>query len=381
MNERFFDDAELLRKSLTGKLSPKEEARLNEMLGNPALKKVYRELLEKKFLDREWNHYAAFSPREGYLAFENRLLKERLRRTVRWASAAAVLLVGLISSALLLLTREPRQELSHAEIIPPGSPKATLTLADGSRVDITPEQPTALQKDGVNILSEGGTLSYSVEEPSQSTVYHELKIPAGGEFHFVLGDGTQVWLNAGTTLRYPAGMTGKERRLYLCGEAYFDVKKDGRRFLVDTEAGTIEVLGTEFGVTGYADEDRLTTTLLTGKIRFTTRNGDSIHLSPGEQIVTLNDGRTLKQQVNVEEFVGWKDGLYVFREKPLKEIMNTFERWYNVSVVYADEAIGERRFTGNVRRYDNINVFLEALRATREVNYRIEGSTIELTTI
>lgn len=381
MNERFFDDAELLRKSLTGKLSPKEEARLNEMLGDPALKKVYGELHEKKFLDREWDRYAAFSPREGYLAFENRLLKERLRRTVRWASAAAVLLVGLVSSALLLLTGEPRQELSRAEIIPPGSPKATLTLADGSRVDITPEQPTALQKDGVNILSEGGTLSYSVEEPSQSTVYHELKIPAGGEFHFVLGDGTQVWLNAGTTLRYPAGMTGKERRLYLCGEAYFDVKKDGRRFLVDTEAGTIEVLGTEFGVTGYADEDRLTATLLTGKIRFTTRNGDSIHLSPGEQIVTLSDGRTLKQRVNAEEFVGWKDGLYVFREKPLKEIMNTFERWYDVSVVYGDEAIGERRFTGNVRRYDNINVFLEALSATREVGYRIEGSTIELTTI
>ncbi len=381
MNERFFDDAELLRKSLTGKLSPKEEARLNAMLGDPALKKVYGELHEKKFLDREWDRYAAFSPREGYLAFENRLLKERLRRTVRWASAAAVLLVGLVSSALLLLTGEPRQELSRAEIIPPGSPKATLTLADGSRVDITPEQPTALQKDGVNILSEGGTLSYSVEEPSQSTVYHELKIPAGGEFHFVLGDGTQVWLNAGTTLRYPAGMTGKERRLYLCGEAYFDVKKDGRRFLVDTEAGTIEVLGTEFGVTGYADEDHLTATLLTGKIRFTTRNGDSIHLSPGEQIVTLSDGRTLKQRVNAEEFVGWKDGLYVFREKPLKEIMNTFERWYDVSVVYGDEAIGERRFTGNVRRYDNINVFLEALSATREVGYRIEGSTIELTTI
>lgn len=381
MNERFFDDAELLRKSLTGKLSPKEEARLNAMLGDPALKKVYGELHEKKFLDREWDRYAAFSPREGYLAFENRLLKERLRRTVLWASAAAVLLVGLVSSALLLLTGEPRQELSRAEIIPPGSPKATLTLADGSRVDITPEQPTALQKDGVNILSEGGTLSYSVEEPSQSTVYHELKIPAGGEFHFVLGDGTQVWLNAGTTLRYPAGMTGKERRLYLCGEAYFDVKKDGRRFLVDTEAGTIEVLGTEFGVTGYADEDRLTATLLTGKIRFTTRNGDSIHLSPGEQIVTLSDGRTLKQRVNAEEFVGWKDGLYVFREKPLKEIMNTFERWYDVSVVYGDEAIGERRFTGNVRRYDNINVFLEALSATREVGYRIEGSTIELTTI
>ena len=381
MNERFFDDAELLRKSLTGKLSPKEEARLNEMLGDPALKKVYGELHEKKFLDREWDRYAAFSPREGYLAFENRLLKERLRRTVRWTSAAAVLLVGLVSSALLLLTGEPRQELSRAEIIPPGSPKATLTLADGSRVDITPEQPTALQKDGVNILSEGGTLSYSVEEPTQSTVYHELEIPAGGEFHFVLGDGTQVWLNAGTTLRYPAGMTGKERRLYLCGEAYFDVKKDGRRFLVDTEAGTIEVLGTEFGVTGYADEDRLTATLLTGKIRFTTRNGDSIHLSPGEQIVTLSDGRTLKQRVNAEEFVGWKDGLYVFREKPLKEIMDTFERWYDVSVVYGDEAIGERRFTGNVRRYDNINVFLEALSATREVGYRIEGSTIELTTI
>ena len=363
-----------------GKLSRQEKIRLHEALDDLALKKIYKQLHDKNFLEKEWNRYASYSPREGYLAFENRLLKNRLRKTMQWSSVAAVLLVGIISSVLFLFPQESGT-YSHAEIIPPGSPKATLTLADGSQVDISAEQPTVMQKDGVNIYSHGGTLSYSAEKQEQTTSYHELRVPDGGEFHFVLSDSTQIWLNAGTTLKYPANMTGRDRQLYLDGEAYFKVKKDGRPFLVNTDAGTIEVLGTEFGITSYLDENRFTATLLSGEIRFTSPNGDSIHLAPGEQVVALSNGQTLKRRVNIEEFLGWKDGLYVFREKPLKEIMHTFERWYDVSIIYDDANIGEMRFTGNVRRYDNINTFLEALQATQEVRYQINGSTIKLTVV
>ena len=185
-------------------------------------------------------------------------------------------------------------------------------------------------------------------------------------------------INSESTLHFPVEFSSENREVYLEGEAFFDVVKNEKPFIVKTSFGDVRVLGTSFGINAYVDAPESYTTLVRGKVSVEREGGEPVVILPGEQVVTSKDGKMIKQQVDVEEFVGWKDGIYVFKEKSLGEIMKTLERWYNISVDFQEKSLVDLPFTGNLKRYDDINVFFDALTRTGDMKYRVEGNQVIL---
>ena len=266
-----------------------------------------------------------------------------------------------------------------SKIIPAGGKKATLTLADGTKVNVEEIATQVLLEKGMNIEYKNGEIAYNKgEEKTTEVIYNKLEVPRGGECIITLDDGTKVWVNAETKLKYPVAFVGDRREVFLEGEAFFDVTKNEKPFVVKTSFGDVRVLGTAFGISTYAGEPESYTTLVRGKVSVEREGVKPVVVLPGEQVVTSKDGQMIKKEVDVEEFVGWKEGIYVFKEKSLGEIMKTLERWYNISVVFQEKSLVDLPFTGNLKRYDDINVFFDALTRTGDMKYRVEGDQVIL---
>ena len=195
--------------------------------------------------------------------------------------------------------------------------------------------------------------------------------------NLTLADGTQLTLNRGAQLIYPEKFAGKTREIFLSGEAYFDVAEDGRPFQVITSQGEVTVLGTAFGISSYMDKAEYTT-LVRGCVRYTSHTKKSVILSPGEQAILERSGELISRKVEVEEYVGWKDGVFVFRDKPLEEIMETLSRWYGSEVVFRNEEMKQLKYTGSLERYDSINTFLQVLERLQDIHYEIDNNKILL---
>ena len=201
-----------------------------------------------------------------------------------------------------------------------------------------------------------------------------------GKSRNVLPDGTVVWLKDGSSLEYDAVSFGrKDRKVLLKGEAYFDVNKDKRPFIVNFTSGRIQVLGTEFGIRSYEDDSCHYATLVEGLVHIYTKEGDSLEILPGEQAM-ISPNEFTKRKVQVDEYVGWKDGFFVFRQRSLGEIATQLEKWYDVQILFANDDLPKLLFTGYLKRYDDIDVFFDALKRTGLINYHIEGNHILVTT-
>ena len=194
--------------------------------------------------------------------------------------------------------------------------------------------------------------------------------------HFTLDDGTKIILNRNSRFTYSDAYGTDQRKVNLEGEAYFDVAEDGRPFQVITSQGEVTVLGTAFGISSYMDKAEYTT-LVRGCVRYTSHTKKSVILSPGEQAILERSGELISRKVEVEEYVGWKDGVFVFRDKPLEEIMETLSRWYGSEVVFRNEEMKQLKYTGSLERYDSINTFLQVLERLQDIHYEIDNNKIK----
>ena len=195
----------------------------------------------------------------------------------------------------------------------------------------------------------------------------------------VLADGTKVWLNADSKLRFPVSFTAERREVYLEGEAYFEVAKDSEHpFIVHISRGAIEVLGTGFNVRDYREEQKTVTTLVQGKVVYRSERqpGREIMLEPGFQIKDEEGGSLQPRKVDVILYTGWKDGKYVFENATLEEIMQVLSRWYDIAVFYKREEVKKLHFTGDLERYKTINDFLEFMEIGGNVRFSIKGKTV-----
>lgn len=246
-------------------------------------------------------------------------------------------------------------------------------------------------KDSLNIpsgtgqtihISNNGLIDYSelIREKNDKNVrQHTLKIPWGSEFCLTLSDGTRVWLNAMSEMKYPEYFTGSRREVILSGEAYFEVARDPEMpFIVRTSDMDLEVLGTSFNIRAYSEESRLTTTLASGKIRqFYPATGDLLVLAPNEQAVY--DKRQQQLQVRNVDFasvVAWKEGRILFRDGTLEEIFQELNRWYDFTVSYQNEELKKMRFYLHIDRYADVETILEKLQRTRGIRFVIQGKEI-----
>ena len=380
--KNIYDDASLIKKSLIKDLSDKEQKELDQLLDDQSLQDVYKESSDRGYLKKQFMEYEKYSSQKAYREFKERRGHSGRIRIVRWVAVVAAVWV-LALGVTLWMTFGKKENVAPlpvaSKIIPAGEKKATLTLADGTEVHVEEITAQILQEKGMNIEYRNGEIVYhKSEEKTTEVVYNKLEVPRGGECMIKLDDGTKVWVNAETKLKYPVTFVGDLREVVLEGEAFFDVAKNEKPFIVKTSFGDVRVLGTAFGISAYASEPESYTTLVRGKVSVEREGIKPVVILPGEQVVTSKDGKMIKQQVDVEEFVGWKDGIYVFKEKSLGEIMKTLERWYNISVDFQEKSLVDLPFTGNLKRYDDINVFFDALTRTGDMKYRVEGNQVIL---
>lgn len=376
-----------------GDASDKEQQVLEQRLSmHPELKAVYEKLQDSEELKDAFNKYKEYSSEKAYEHFLQQIQQKRIRPVERsTVSGHGGMLPGDGSTGsrnfFYAVNHYQAVEESQARIaqIKPGSKQAVLTLPDGSTIDVQKKDINVIV-DGVQVKYNKGVLSY---RPTVTTQQHEeenvdespvksneLVIPRGGENTVLLADGTTVHLNAGSKLLYPVRFVGKRRIVTLEGEAYFDVRKDEEHpFVVRTRFGEVTVLGTAFNINAYNDADACYTTLVYGKVNFSTPDQNTITLAPGEQAVASSRGIE-KRAVDVNEYIGWAQGVYVFNNKRLGDIMKTFERWYDVHVYYEKESLRDLTYSGDLQRYGTINTFLNALELTGDIYYRINGRNI-----
>lgn len=263
-----------------------------------------------------------------------------------------------------------------------GSDKALLTLENGETISL--EKGKSYESKNAN--SNGESLVYQDKESKEkATAYNFLTIPRGGQFFVQLSDGTKVWLNSESKLKFPVTFKpGESREVELVyGEAYFDVSSSknhkGAHFNVLTNKQNIEVLGTQFNIKAYQDEKSIYTTLVEGKIQFQFKENVQV-LKPNEQIVlNLENEKTTSELVAVQHEVAWKDGIFSFKEKNLKEIMKVLSRWYDVDVVFENKSIENLSFKGVLGKEQSIEEILSAIKSASLINsYQIKNKTIYL---
>ncbi|MEC5145931.1 FecR domain-containing protein [Chitinophaga sp. 212800010-3] len=295
----------------------------------------------------------------------------------KWSWAAAALL--LLGSGVYFLIAHKQQSPPVLAATParimPGSQGAILTLADGREVvlDSMANGPVARQTGAAVVLS-GGKLVYDPTGlQSREMQYNKMTTPKGRQFQLTLSDGTRVWLNAASSIRYPAAFGSKERKVEVTGEVYFEVSRSANNpFLVSIgDKAAIEVLGTTFNVNAYDNEHVIRTTLLDGSIKVGAAAGTGIVLHPGQQASIADKKITVADHPDIEKIMAWKNGLFNFDGADLEEVMRQLERWYNIDVVY-ENGIPDTRFMGEMSRRIALNDLLEILRRT-EVDFRIEG--------
>ncbi len=298
----------------------------------------------------------------------------------RYAAAAAVFVIGSFSVYYAYQPKEKKEPLAYRNDVLPGGDKATLTLADGSQIALSQNSTgqVATQGDIAIHRDAKGQIVYMVKgnEQDDSEQINILSTPAGGKFSVVLSDGSKVWLNASSSIRFPAAFSKQSRRVEVKGEAYFEIEKDAARpFYVNNGSSEIKVLGTHFNVMAYPDEYRSELTLLEGSVQF-TKNGHSELLKPGKQILfTENDSETKQVNANIEEVMAWKNDLFVFNNTNIDEVMKELVRWYDVKVKFEGEK-PDISFTGVIPRNANVSKVLKALELTGDVVFGIENKVI-----
>lgn len=296
-----------------------------------------------------------------------------LRRWIPYAAAVILFFAaGLWYWSIDL--KEPDQLLTATEVLPGGN-RATLRLQDGSVIDLnTSKDGIVVSSDGI-VYNDGTNLKTNSVAGLAVDLKMELVTPLGGSYQLTLSDGTKVWLNAGSTLRYPAAFEGSERQVELEGEAYFAVAENpASPFRVLSGPQTIEVLGTEFNVSAYADGLGHQTTLVKGSVRLYTsdRAGSerSYLLEPGEQIQITSDGSVLKEKVDAEQFISWKDGYFKF-EGDLERVLQQVSRWYNIEVEYEDASLKREEIIGLVFRDRPLSEVLKLLESTLGTRFKL----------
>ncbi|HEY9260984.1 FecR domain-containing protein [Chitinophaga sp.] len=299
-----------------------------------------------------------------------------------WRYAAAVLL--LLGTASLFFIRLHKKNTIPAPVadIMPGSNKATLTLGNGNTIILDQAAADNIATQGNSRISKvaGGQLVYTPGNTvaGSSAEYNTLSTPRGGQYRLVLPDGSKVWLNALSSIKYPAAFTGAERSVVIQGEVFFDIAQNAQQpFRVQVNNRIqVDVLGTRFNISAYADEPLIKTTLLQGKV--SVHSADAVILLPGQQaVLSSQPGKqaiTLLKDVDTEEAVAWMNGYFQFSQARVQTVMGEIARWYDIDVSY-DSNLPDRKFSGEISRSSNLSEVLKGL-SVSGINYRREGRRI-----
>ncbi|SMC58463.1 FecR family protein [Pedobacter africanus] len=383
----------LFKRYLAKECSAEEEETFLSFLEDKAHAPLFRELIEEELqaeVDPEFKELPKV--KAELQRVKSNLIREMGEQEVDrpvsknqlWLKVAAVLV--LCAGVVFFTTHTKKRELL-ADVAPGGN-KATLILADGSKVLLdSAVKGAVIQQSGVMVTKTAdGQLVYTIQEHvvhghPKKMLTNTVSTPRGGQYQVNLPDGTRVWLNAASELKFPLSFAGlKERRVSLTGEAYFEVKKNATQpFIVASDRQVVQVLGTHFNVNSYKDDASTKTTLLEGAVKvrsLTGANPDEAILKPGQQ-ARIGEASAVINVANVDPSaeIAWKKGQFFFENEPIENIMKAVSRWYDVDIVYKDDFAGKTVW-GSVTRYGNVSKVLSILELTGGIHFKIEGRRI-----
>lgn len=371
----------LYRKSIGEPLSEKEQREFDVWYSESEEHRLYYKRFcsqQEKIMVRERSNV---NVQKRLIELKHKARTRRRLKWYRWSGVAAAILIVFAVSWLLI----PKQDVSEVSMLAqskPGKAAVILQLGHGEQIvlDSTFKMQT-ISKDCVEMRVGTGILEYDPNaEAQKEIVYNELKIPPSGEYVVVLADGTKVYLNSASTLRYPTVFPANERRVELSGEAYFVVSAGVTPFIVETKTEEVKVFGTEFNVMTYVDEEFSQTTLVKGSVGVRVKGTDSGRFQkivPGEQFIL--DQQTKKseiKEVDVYSYVAWKDGLFVSQNDNLESILRKVARWYDVEIFYQNSSLKKKRFFGIMKRQTSLQEVLDVIAEAGDVHFSVNGRTV-----
>lgn len=375
----------LIFRSMHSTLSDEERQELARWREKqPRNEEFYKKLTEQHFSAAEYERYKQALSTDDWGVLQKKLrARNNSMLSFGWCLRyAAILIIAMVAAYILW---QPREEVNVPEMIvagyvtPDANVRAVLELENGETIKIEKDQVSdGTRLKALGIVQDRSALVY-VEKDTVRVENHVLRVPRGGEYMLILSDDTKVWLNSESVLRYPSYFAGNERRVYIEGEAYFQVAKDASSpFIVESMGMDIRVTGTEFNVMAYKEKDRVETTLVEGSV-VVNAGGQVVEMSPNMQAVfSKNNGRLITRNVRAELFYSWKNGVFEFDDLPLREIVEQLGRWYNVDFVFEDASLADIRFTGAAEKLKPITFILDLVKDTKVMNYQIEGNTIRI---
>lgn len=371
-------DWSILKRSITGDLSGEERLELERWLEDSGDNKRYYRKMERFFAETSKPDVDTM---KNFRKFEQRTYGKRKRAIVSFTKYAAVvvLLAGVVFLFREFGSVEKQPDVSRLAI-EPGRERALLYTSSGEVILLeNREQRDILTAEGLMVRQDSNVLNYASDTSRDAgrEEMHQMRIPCGGEFKMLLSDGTMVYLNSETELSYPVRFHGEERRVVLSGEAYFDVTKSDKPFIVEVNGVEVKVLGTRFNVHAYGDDARFETTLEEGSVEVRAKH-ETVLLRPGEQAVLEGGDRLAKRVVDVARYVAWKDGQFVFEDERLEDVMNTVARWYDIRVFYRNADVKDVRINGNISRYQDFRILLQKLEKLDIVRFEVNERTITL---
>ena len=364
----------LIQLDLVGGLSPEEKGKLEDWINESEEHRLLFCKIKKQLSINEIRNYLQTDVEDAWKKVREKTFGAppvRPRIRPKWLKYAAVVLPVLLSITLWYTWKEEmkNKQATVARLNP------VLTLDNGEKYQLDPEEQTEIYvNEEVKAYQAGGGLIYDTTARQEENKYNRIEVPRGSEYWIVLPDGTRVWLNAATELKYPVAFHAKERRVYLKGEAYFEVAPDKNRpFYVETEEVKVRVLGTVFNVnTHYTRGVR--TVLVEGAVALEWGDQKEIRMKPGElaDFDRTTTEVTLKE-VDVTSYISWKEGYFVFEDEPLEEIMHTLSLWYDKEFLFVGKRSRALHFSGHIKRYERIETILSAITDVTGVEFRMNG--------
>ena len=402
MPDTSFD--ELLVGYVNNQLTKKELSLFLQLLQNEEHATRFKDYTEKLFEDNSLSELADYNradiifqktmdaaakedniPGSGVVPLKPRSMFFMFSRIAAAAAVVGLILFGTYS----IISKKDNKKLAATETknnsykneVLPGGDKAILTLADGSTIVLdTMQNGNLAQQGNTTVIKLDGKLAYnSANAGANDIAYNTLTTPRGGQYQVELPDGTRVWLNAASSLRFPTAFVGAERRVEISGEAYFEVAKNkAMPFVVSVNGTEVHVLGTHFNVMAYSEEGKIATTLFEGSVQV-SKAGKKHVIVPGQQAVWKENGDfNLNGDVDLEEVVSWKNGQFHFNNADIKVIMRQIARWYDVDVEYRDN-LSETQLGGIVSRKEDLRQLLSYFEMTGKVKFNLEGRKIIVT--
>lgn len=381
MNKKGTLDWMVIHHKIKGTLSGPEEKELQEWMQKDTRRKKFVESAEKHDLsetfppvgreqeDRAWARFRLSRRKAGRVVY---------KRILQWGVAAVFFIACGTGLWFFQTVGYFGSEQVARTVILPGSSKACLVLSDGKMIDLDRAGNRQLTDQQATICLDSTGITYEKRSGQGKEVFNTLRIPQGGEYSLTLSDGTRVWLNSKTELTYPVSFTGKERRVRLNGEAYFEVaRNEALPFIVETDKMGVRVLGTSFNVNAYLDEPEIVTTLVSGRVQIEGTEGTERVLCPTEQAAwDRKAGIVRVRKVNTLPFIQWREGKFVFRDNNLESIMRTLARWYDLDYEFEQPELKAEKFYGMMSRYADVSELLEQFEKTGKVHFAFEGKKV-----